>query len=101
MEVEPEVSLLVAFIMLEHTCGRLFNHSQTGPPDLALAELWEVGSGPTVDEFFSRNFLLMFTALKRFGWLVDEPLDPNCTREGREGLEADFASAGGGSRVFE
>lgn len=77
-----------------------FDYSQTGPPGLALTELWDEGSGPTVDEFFSRNFLLIFTALNRFGWLVDDPFEPNCTSEGREGLEGDFESVGDRDGLF-
>jgi hypothetical protein len=67
---------------------------------LALTELCDVGGGPTADEFFSRNFLLIFTALNRFGWLVDDPLDPNCTSEGREGLKLDFASVEARGELF-
>jgi hypothetical protein len=43
-------------------------NSQTGPPDLTAVELEEVGVEPGPEEFFSRNFLLILTALNLFGW---------------------------------
>lgn len=65
-------------------------HLLIGLPVFDMEEAIKVACDPEAVEFFSRNFLLIFMALNRFGWGatgVDEELglefDPKGTREGR------------------
>lgn len=61
---------------------------------MATVDPEEVGDGPEVVEFFSRNFLLMFTALNRLGWegAAEVPW-PSWTSDGRAGFEEGLLSA--------
>jgi hypothetical protein len=53
--------------------------SHIGPPGLAAGEVEDVWVVPEEEDVFSRNFLLMFIALKRFGCAVELPeaLEPD------------------------
>jgi hypothetical protein len=75
--VEQSVSLLDLgehkHINTTHKCK---NDIRAGVPDLSDGELTELGLDDTGEEFFCKNFLLMFTALNFLGWGAERPAEP-------------------------